>query len=139
MGSTTFSGAVTSTNGFTGDVTGNVTGDITGDVTAGTVTASTSVAIGGGTAVTNLLQGTVSVTVSALAANAQEDKDVTVTGAATGDIVTVCPTDAAAEAGLTFCAWVSAADTVTVRITNDTTGSLTGSTANWSYLLTSIA
>ena len=37
MASTTFSGPVTSTNGFvgavTGAVTGNVTGDVTGDVT----------------------------------------------------------------------------------------------------------
>lgn len=34
MASTTFSGPITSTNGFIGAVTGNVTGDITGDVTA---------------------------------------------------------------------------------------------------------
>jgi hypothetical protein len=33
MGSTTFSGPVTSTNGFIGNVTGNVTGAITGNVT----------------------------------------------------------------------------------------------------------
>jgi hypothetical protein len=43
MASTTFSGAVTSTNGFvgdvTGDVTGNVTGNVTGDVT-GNVTGN---------------------------------------------------------------------------------------------------
>lgn len=34
MASTTFSGPVTSTNGFIGAVTGNVTGNITGEVTA---------------------------------------------------------------------------------------------------------
>ena len=33
MGSTTFSGPVTSTNGFIGTVTGNITGNITGNVT----------------------------------------------------------------------------------------------------------
>jgi hypothetical protein len=33
MGSTTFSGPVTSLNGFIGTVTGNITGDITGNVT----------------------------------------------------------------------------------------------------------
>ena len=32
MASTTFSGPVTSTNGFIGAVTGNVTGDVTGNV-----------------------------------------------------------------------------------------------------------
>jgi len=33
MASTTFSGPVTSTNGFIGTTTGNVTGDVTGNVT----------------------------------------------------------------------------------------------------------
>lgn len=33
MATTTFSGPVASTNGFTGNVTGNVTGDVTGNVT----------------------------------------------------------------------------------------------------------
>lgn len=33
MASTTFSGPVTSTNGFIGAVTGNITGDVTGTVT----------------------------------------------------------------------------------------------------------
>ena len=33
MASTTFSGPVTSTNGFIGNVTGTVTGDVTGTVT----------------------------------------------------------------------------------------------------------
>ena len=37
MASTTFSGPVTSTNGFIGAVTGNVTGNVTGDVTGGIV------------------------------------------------------------------------------------------------------
>jgi hypothetical protein len=41
MGTTTFSGPVVSTNGFTGAVTGNVTGDVTGTITlTSTVTAS---------------------------------------------------------------------------------------------------
>ena len=30
MGTTTFSGPVVSTNGFTGDITGDVTGDVVG-------------------------------------------------------------------------------------------------------------
>lgn len=41
MGSTTFSGPVTSTNGFIGNITGNITGNVTGDLTGrvfGTVT-----------------------------------------------------------------------------------------------------
>lgn len=53
MGSTTFNGPVTSTNGFvgalTGNVTGNVTGDLTGDVTGdiqGGVTLTTEAGTG---------------------------------------------------------------------------------------------
>jgi hypothetical protein len=50
MASTTFSGPVTSTNGFIGALTGNVTGDVTGNVTgniAGTghITHATTSAI----------------------------------------------------------------------------------------------
>ena len=37
MASTTFSGPVTSTNGFIGAVTGNVTGNVTGTVTGNVV------------------------------------------------------------------------------------------------------
>jgi len=37
MASTTFSGPVTSTNGFVGSITGNVTGNVTGDVTGDVV------------------------------------------------------------------------------------------------------
>jgi hypothetical protein len=46
MASTTFSGPVTSTNGFVGSVTGNITGNITGNVTgnvAGDVTVTSFV------------------------------------------------------------------------------------------------
>lgn len=44
MASTTFSGPVTSTNGFVGAVTGNVTGNVAGSVNlgaAGTLTTAT--------------------------------------------------------------------------------------------------
>lgn len=42
MASTTFSGPVTSQNGFVGGVTGNVTGNVTGDV-SGNVTVTSFV------------------------------------------------------------------------------------------------
>ena len=51
MASTTFSGPVTSTNGFIGNVTGNVTGNLTGNVTATTVTATGNVTADSATAV----------------------------------------------------------------------------------------
>ena len=51
MASTTFSGPVTSTNGFIGAVTGNITGNITGNVTGnvtGDIFASTQSLSGAG-------------------------------------------------------------------------------------------
>jgi hypothetical protein len=47
MASTTFSGPVTSTNGFIGTVTGNITGNVTGNIT-GDVFASNQALSGAG-------------------------------------------------------------------------------------------
>ena len=47
MASTTFSGPVTSTNGFIGDVTGDVTGDVVGLVQVPTYTVATAPAATG--------------------------------------------------------------------------------------------
>lgn len=144
MGRTTFSGPVVSTNGFTGaltgnitgNVTGNVTGNITGAVTATTVTASTSLAVGsGGTALTKILTGVGELTVGALAAGAQGDDTLTISGLADGDFVMVTPPNAAYEDGLMFSCYVSAANTLTVAMSNTSASPLTGSTANWRYLV----
>jgi hypothetical protein len=95
-----------------------------------------SVSIGGGTQISKILKGTVEVTVSALAAAAEEDISVTISGAAAGDIVCVTPLDAAMETGVgLIAAWVSAANTVKIRVSNFSGSSLTGSTANWSYMV----
>ena len=48
MASTTFSGPVTSTNGFIGDVTGNVTGTLTGNQTIPTTTKAAAGSTQGG-------------------------------------------------------------------------------------------
>lgn len=105
--------------------------------TAGTVKATSGLAAGSdGTTITKILKGTVSVVISALAAAAEEDKDVTITGAAAGDIVVVTPLEATMETGVAILgAWVVSADTVTIRIGNTHTSSLTGSTTNFSYLI----
>lgn len=58
-----------------------------------------------------------------IAAGATAEFAVTVTGAAVGDQVTVTP-DATPQAGLVWCAHVSAANTVLVRLANVTSGSI---------------
>ena len=57
MASTTFSGPVTSTNGFIGSLTGNVTGNVVGGVT-GAVAATTLTASG----VTSFSNASISMT-----------------------------------------------------------------------------
>jgi hypothetical protein len=127
--STTFKGPVVSQNGFTGAITGAVTGT--------TVSASTSATVGtGGTALTLVKKGTIAVTLAATLAAAEEDVSLTIAGATAGDIVIMTPLDAAMETGVAIVgAWVSAANTVKVRITNVNGSTLTGSTANWQYCL----
>jgi hypothetical protein len=110
MGRSTFSGPVESTGGF--------------------------IAGSGGTQITKIKKGTVSVTVAADAAAAEEDITLTISGAAPGDSIFLTPLNAAMETGVGIAAvWVSAANTVKVRVSNFNGSSLTGSTSNWQYLL----
>lgn len=92
MALTTFSGPVRSLNGF-----------ITGD----------------GSTITKLLSGSASLNFGSIAAAAQADLTITVTGAAVGDEVALA-LPAAPAAGIVFNAFVSAANTVTIRASNIT-------------------
>lgn len=93
MARTTFSGPVASTNGFI----------------AGT-----------GATVTSILTATSTIDFGSISAGATSDSSgITVTGAATGNAVMV-GAPAAIEAGLVVTAYVSAADTVKVRVANVT-------------------
>jgi hypothetical protein len=90
MALTTFSGPVRSLNGF-----------IAGD----------------GSTITKVLSGSASLDFGSISAAAQADLTITVTGAAVGDEV-VMALPAAPAAGIVFNAFVSAANTVTVRASN---------------------
>lgn len=79
MGSTTFSGPVTSTNGFIGNITGNVTGNVTGDLTGrvfGTVTTRS------GAGAVPITSGTVRLTTTGTDA-------LTLANGANGQILTI--------------------------------------------------
>jgi hypothetical protein len=90
MALTTFSGPVRSLNGF-----------IAGD----------------GNTITKVLSGSASLDFSSISAGAQASLTITVTGAAVGDEV-IMALPAAPAAGLVFNAFVSAANTVTIRASN---------------------
>ena len=113
-------------------------GSITGDSLVATTTATAaSVAIGGGTAITKVLKGVVSVTISALLTNTQEDVEVTITGVAAGDAISVTPLAAAMETGVAIVgAFQSDTNKIKIRIANVSGGTLTGSTTDFTYLIT---
>jgi hypothetical protein len=65
-----------------------------------------------------------------ISAGGSQELTITVTGAATGDIAVASP-NTFLEANLTWAAYVNAADTVTIRVTNPTTGPIDPSSRTW--------
>jgi hypothetical protein len=89
----------------------------------GNLTASGTLRVGGGTVVANILSATATLDFPSIGSNGTETLTITVTGAVAGDSVFLgCP--AGLDAGLIFCASVTAADTVTVRMHNSSGGSI---------------
>jgi hypothetical protein len=92
-----------------------------GSDVVGNFTASGTLRVGGGTVVASILSATATLDFPSISNNAIETLTITVTGAVAGDSVFLgCP--AGLDAGLVFCASVTAANTVTVRMHNSTGG-----------------
>ena len=87
MASTTFSGPVTSTNGFIGALTGNVTGNITGNIAgSGSITHATTSAINATATATAAEVATGYITSTSAAATAITLPTGTLLGAALGAV-----------------------------------------------------
>lgn len=87
--------------------------------------------IGGGTGLRQHLSATASLDFPSIAAGAAADLAITVTGAAVGDGVTLGP-PVALEAGLVIAYWgVTAANTVTIRLRNETAAAIDPVAATW--------
>lgn len=71
--------------------------------------------VGSGAVLSAILMGTASLNFGSIASGNEAELTITVTGAASGDSVVVTPADGI-ESGLSWNGWVSAADTVTVRL-----------------------
>ena len=108
MATTTFSGPVVSQNGFK----------------AGT----------NGAAITKVLTASATLDFPSIAAVSQANLTITVTGAAVGDEV-ILSLPAAPAAGLVFNAFVSAANTVTVRATNVTAAAVDAASATYGVIV----
>jgi parallel beta-helix repeat protein len=90
--------------------------------TGANVNFGTSLSIGGGTAITKHLSATATLDFANQAAAGCNDLTITVTGAAVGNTVALgMPNDSIVANG-NFFAWVSAADTVTVRFCTPVSG-----------------
>lgn len=82
------------------------------------------------------LSGTVSINPASLAAGASADESVTISGVAVNDRVILNPPTAGLTAGLHITGvWVSAANTVKVRLYNSTGGAIDEAAGTWSYLV----
>lgn len=89
-----------------------------------------------GTQLTYVQRGSVAVDPASLAATTEAETSVTIAGAVAGDTVIMNPPAAGLTAGLLFCgAYVSAADTVKIRLYNTTAGPIDEPSGNWNYCL----
>lgn len=94
------------------------------------------VKIGGGSAITKILRGTVTVDPASIAANTVATQTFTLTGAATGDNLVLNPPAAGLTAGLLVLQTrVSAANTISITFMNTTGSAIDESSASWSYLI----
>ena len=82
---------------------------------------ATNLVINGGATVTKILSATATLNFD-LTALTVEDLTITVTGAADGDVVTIGVPNGSVTASVQYSAWVSAADTVTVRARTSAAG-----------------
>jgi len=82
---------------------------------------ATNLIVNGGATVTKILSATATLNFD-LTALTVEDLTITVTGAADGDVVTLGVPNGSITTSVQYTAWVSAADTVTVRARTSATG-----------------
>jgi hypothetical protein len=87
------------------------------------LTVATSITLGA--ILSKILTNTASVAFGTLAAGASADVTMTVTGAVTGDVAIVNP-QADIPDGLCLRSYVSASNTITINVTNASTGSISG-------------
>jgi len=94
MASTTFSGPVTSTNGFIGAVTGNITGNVTGNVTGDIFATNQALSGAGAVNVTDMLTSLTTTGAAAVLTPTTKIGFTTITFTNVGDSATLVYTAA---------------------------------------------
>lgn len=97
---------------------------------------ASAMSIGGGTQITKVVKGTISVDAASMLTLAHSILTLTITGAAVGDSVVITPGTAGFESGI-ICvgAYVSAADTVKVTMFNCSASTVDAAALVCQYLL----
>jgi hypothetical protein len=95
--------------------------------------AALGVTIGGGTKVAKVMSTVGALNFPNIVAHTAQELTMTLTGALAtiASIALANPTGGSIEAGLTWNAYVSAADTVTVRVANITAADIDPANQNW--------
>jgi hypothetical protein len=131
--SAAFSGALSAASAaITGAITG-ASATLTGLLTTGTFKCGT-----GSSTLSLIKTGTVTVNPGSLTTLTGEVITVTISGAAVGDLVVLCPV-AAFEALVVGGARVSATDTVKFIVFNGTAGTIDAASASWNYFILRVA
>lgn len=91
----------------------NSTDTADADISCGGIT------LGAGTKITKVLSATATLDFGSITANSYADLTITVTGAAVGDTVAIGFPNGSILADLVWSAWVSATNTITVRVANN--------------------
>jgi hypothetical protein len=109
----------------------------TGNVGLGITTPSAKLDVAGttklgtsGTVFNSIISATATLDFPSIGSNSSADLTITVTGAVVGASVSI-GAPSTLEAGLIFSAWVSATNTVTVRLHNNSGGSVDPASATW--------
>lgn len=106
---------------------------------SGAASAPVSFAIGGGTAITFVKKGTVTIDPASIAGTTFAVQTFTLTGAVVGDTVVLSPPAAGLTSGIVVGQpYVSAADTVAIPFYNTTGGAIDLASASWTYMLVRI-
>ena len=92
--------------------------DVTGNLTASGLVTAASINLGGST-VTDILTATATLNFASILAGGFEDLTISVTGAVVGSTAVANPPVGSVTNNITYDAWVSAADVVTVRASNN--------------------
>lgn len=102
----------------------------------GATTTPVSLGVGGGTALTKVVKGTVTIDPASINATTVSSQTFTLTGAVAGDSLVLNPPAAGLTAGvLVSQVFVSSSNTITVVFYNTTGGGIDLASASWTYTL----